>query len=101
MVDLIFAPNGKAEVVDNLLRRAEPLEVFAITVKVMTVTDVLETKLLTLKEHELCYDGLLEIVRACREQIEWDRLRERAAVNAYTKAFFTLVDELELSLGQR
>jgi len=97
MVDLIFAPNGKPDVVDNLLNRAEPLEVFAITVKVMTVTDVLESKLLTLKEHELSYDGLLEIARACREQIEWERLRERTATNPYTKAFFTLVDELDLA----
>jgi putative nucleotidyltransferase-like protein len=96
MVDLIFAPNGRPEVVDDLLRRAELLEVFAITVKVMTVTDVLESKLLTLKEHELSYDGLLEIARACREQIEWERLRERAATNPYTKAFFTLIDELDL-----
>ena len=97
MIDLIFAPNGRPEIVPDLLARAEVIEVFAITVKVMTVTDVLETKLLTLKEHEVDYDDLLEISRACREQIDWGRLRERTATNAYVKAFFTLVDELGLT----
>jgi hypothetical protein len=97
MIDLIFAPNNKPEVVSEMLDRATELEVYAITLPVMTVTDVLQTKLLTLKEHEVDYESVLEIARTCREQIDWDALRERTSESPYAKAFFTLVDELELT----
>ncbi|HZU20554.1 MAG TPA: nucleotidyltransferase family protein [Gaiellaceae bacterium] len=97
MIDLIFAPNNKPEVVPEMLERASEIEVYAITLPVMTVTDVLRTKLLALKEHEVDYDSSLEIARTCREQIEWELLRERTAESPYAKAFFTLVDELELT----
>jgi predicted nucleotidyltransferase len=97
MIDLIFAPNNKPDVVDDIIERAEELEVYAIRMKVMSVTDVLATKLLTLKEHEVSYDSALEVVRACREQIDWDVLRQRVGDNPYAKAFFTLVEELGLT----
>ena len=61
------------------------------------VTDVLVTKLLALKEHEVDYDSVLEVARACREQIDWDVLRERTEDSPYAKAFFTLAEELGLS----
>jgi hypothetical protein len=96
MIDLIFSPNHMPEVVPELLGRAEEIEVYAITLKVMTVTDVLTTKLLTLKEHEVDYADVLEIARNCREQVEWDLLRERTEQSPYAKAFFTLVEELGL-----
>jgi predicted nucleotidyltransferase len=97
MIDLIFAPNNDPDVVGDILERADELEVYAITMKVMSVTDVLATKLLALKEHEVDYDSVLEIARACREQIDWDVLRERTVDWPYAKAFFTLADELGLS----
>jgi predicted nucleotidyltransferase len=97
MIDLIFAPNNDPDVVADILERADELEVYAITMKVMSVTDVLATKLLALKEHEVDYDSVLEIARACREQIDWDVLRERTGEWPYAKAFFTLADELGLS----
>jgi hypothetical protein len=97
MVDLIFSPNRMPEVVPEILERSEPIEVYAITMNVMTVTDVLATKLLTLKEHEVDYADALEIARNCREQIEWDLLRERTGESPYAKAFFTLVEELGLA----
>jgi predicted nucleotidyltransferase len=96
MIDLIFSPNRMPEIVPEILERAEPIEVYAITMKVMTVTDVLATKLLTLKEHEVDYADVLEIARNCREQIEWDLLRERTGDSPYAKAFFTLAEELGL-----
>jgi predicted nucleotidyltransferase len=97
MIDLIFSPNRLPEVVPEILERAEELEVYAIAMEVMTITDVLATKLLTLKEHEVDYEGVLEIARNCREQIEWDLLRERTAQSPYAKAFFTLAEELGLT----
>lgn len=97
LVDLIFRPNNMPDAVPEMLARAEALEVFAITMPVMTVTDVLATKLLTLKDHELQYDDVLEIARTCREQIDWDRLRMQVDASPYAKAFFTLADELGIS----
>jgi Uncharacterised nucleotidyltransferase len=99
LVDLIFRPNNDPDAVPAMLERADELEVFAITVPVMTATDVLATKLLTLKDHELQYDDVLEIARTCREQVEWDRLRIQVDESPYAKAFFTLVDELGISSG--
>jgi Uncharacterised nucleotidyltransferase len=97
MIDVIFAPNNKPEVVAGMLDRADEVEVYAITMPVMTVTDVLATKLLALKEHEVDYDSALEIARTCREQIDWKALSEQTAESPYAKAFFTLVDELEIA----
>ena len=97
MIDLIFAPNSKPERVQAFLDHSDDIEVFAITLPVMSVTDVLATKLLTLKEHELDYDSVVEIARTCREQIDWDALRDQTAESAYARAFFTLVEELGLA----
>lgn len=97
MIDLIFAPNGRPERVPAILERATEIEVYAITLPVMTASDVLESKLRTLKEHEANYDDVLEIARTCREQIEWRTLRRNVDDSPYAKAFFTLADELGLT----
>jgi len=97
MVDLIFAPNNQPEAVDEILARADELEVYAIRMKVMSVTDVLASKLLALKEHEVNYEDVIEIARSVREQIDWDLLRERTQASPYAKAFFTLAEELGLA----
>lgn len=97
LIDLIFAPNERPEEVAGMLERASEIEVYAITLPVMTVTDVLVTKLLTLKEHEVDYDGVLEVARTCREQVDWDDARARTSDSPYALAFFTLVEELGIA----
>jgi predicted nucleotidyltransferase len=97
MIDLIFAPNNEPEAVDEILGRADELEVYAIRMKVLSVTDVLASKLLALKEHEVDYEGVLEIARSVREQVDWQLLRERTDGSPYAKAFFTLAEELGLA----
>jgi len=97
MIDLIFAPNNDAEVVDEMLERADKLEVYAIEMPVLSVTDVLATKLLALKEHEADYESVLAVARACREQIDWDVLRSRVGHQPFALAFFTLAEELGLA----
>jgi hypothetical protein len=96
LIDLIFAPNNTPETVGEILARADELEVFAITMKVMSVTDVLASKLLAMKEHVVDYESALAIARACREQIDWDILRQRTGNHPFAKAFFTLAEELDL-----
>jgi predicted nucleotidyltransferase len=96
LVDLIFDPTG-VTVDDAFIEGAEEAEVHAVRMRVLRPEDVLVTKLLALKEHSLDYDGLLEISRAVREQIDWDEVRRRTAESPYAKAFLTLVDELDVS----
>jgi len=96
LVDLIFSPNGRPEFVEQILERATEMEVYAITLKVMSATDVLATKLLALKEHEVDYESVLSVTRACREQIDWDVLRQETEGHPYSQAFFTLAEELDL-----
>jgi hypothetical protein len=93
MVDLIFEP-ASGPVTDEELERAEEMEVQATRMKVLAPTDVLVTKLLALKEHEVDYDSVLELSRALREQLDWEDVRRRTEHSPYAKAFFTLVEEL-------
>ena len=93
MVDLIFSPTS-GDVTDELLERADDLEVLALRMPVARLEDVLVTKLLALTEQEPEFGGALEIARSLREQIDWDEVRERTASSPFAAAFFTLVEEL-------
>ena len=95
LVDLIFDPSGVT--IDDALSRAPRTEVYAVRMRVLGPEDVLVTKLLALREHEVDYESVLEIARAVREQIDWDEVRSRTEHSPYAKAFMTLVDELEVS----
>jgi hypothetical protein len=96
LVDLIFEPSGMT-VDDGLLTGADELEVHAVRMPVARPEDVLVTKLLALREHELSYDSVLEVARTVREQVDWDEVRRRTEQSPYAKAFFTLVDELGIT----
>ena len=100
MIDLIFSPNGQPpEVVAEIVDRADELEVYAITMRVMSATDVLASKLLALREHYLDYEPSLEVARALREQIDWTMLAERTSGSPYAAAFLTLAQGLGLAPG--
>jgi predicted nucleotidyltransferase len=96
LVDLIFDPSG-VTIDDEFLERAPETEVYAVRMRVLRPEDVLVTKLLAMKEHEVDYESVLEIARAVREQIDWEEVRSRTEHSPYAKAFMTLVDELEVS----
>jgi hypothetical protein len=95
LVDLIFRP-AENPVTDEMLERGDELEVMAIEVKVVAAGDVLVSKLLALREHELDYDTLLEMTRAIREQVDWADVRARTDHSPFARAFFTLAEGLEL-----
>jgi len=95
MVDLIFEPTGVA-VDDALLHRADEREVVALRMKVLAAEDIMVTKLLALREHELDYDAILESARSLREQIDWNEVRARTTESPFARAFFTLAEELEI-----
>ena len=93
LVDLIFEPRG-GPITDEWLERADELDVYAVTMLVASLDDVLVTKLLALNEQNLDYSGVLEMARAVREQIDWDDVRLRAQGSPYATAFLVLVEEL-------
>jgi putative nucleotidyltransferase-like protein len=96
LIDLIFAPRG-LDVTDEVIARGELLHVLGITIPVMSIEDVLATKLLALHEHELDFTGLVRIARAVREQIDWRYLRARTKDSPYAAAFFVLCEELGIA----
>ena len=96
LIDLIFDPEG-GPVDDELIERSNELEVDAVRMRVMTAADILTTKLLAMKEHEVDYESVLEVARSLREQIEWDDLRRSTAHSPYARAFFTLVAGLGIA----
>ena len=98
LVDLIFSP-ASGDVTDELLERADELEVLALRMPVARLEDVLVTKLLALTEQEPEFGGALEIARSLREQIDWEEVRERTAGSPFAAAFFTLVEELGVAPG--
>jgi predicted nucleotidyltransferase len=95
LIDVIFEPQG-GPVHDGVLERAEELEVGAVRMRVMRLEDVMVTKLLALREHELDYESVLEIARPLREQIDWDDVRARTDESPYARAFFFLANELSI-----
>jgi hypothetical protein len=96
LVDLIFAPRG-VPVTDEVLARGNERSLSAIRLRVMALEDVLTSKLLALDEHQLDMAYLLQLVRAVREQVDWDELRRRTGDWPYAAAFLTLVDRLGIS----
>lgn len=99
MIDLIFEPSG-LEVTDEVIERAEVIAVMAVGTPVMALEDMLVTMLSALDEHTLDYSRLVAIARALREQIDWPQLRARTSGSPYSKAFFTLAEELGLAPGR-
>jgi predicted nucleotidyltransferase len=93
IVDLIHDPAG-LEVDDAVMARGDDIEVGGMTFRVMSIDDVMTTKLFAFKEHYLDYEAVLEMARMLREQIDWDELRRRCEGYAYAKPFFTLAEEL-------
>lgn len=95
LVDIIFEPSG-IEITDEVIDKAEEMEILAQSMKVLSLEDLMVTKLSCLREHEVDYEPVLEITRSLRERIDWDEVRERAPGNPYVSAFFTLAEGLEL-----
>jgi predicted nucleotidyltransferase len=95
LVDLIYWPKGMA-VDDEVLARGEELSVLGMEMQVMALEDVLVTKLRALTEHNLRYETPLAIGRALREKIDWEQVRRRTADSPFARAFFVLLEGLEV-----
>jgi hypothetical protein len=92
LVDLIFGPSGVDA--EEVLGRAEIVNVLSMEIPVMALEDVIVTKVMSLTEHSVDYGTLLEMARALREQIEWRSVRSRTAESPFAAAYFVLLDRL-------
>jgi predicted nucleotidyltransferase len=95
LVDLIHTPVG-IPVDDEMLGRAEELEVQAVSMPVMSADDLIVTKVLALSEHNADFESVLEVGRSLREQIDWSAVRERTSGSPFGKAYLVLAEELGL-----
>ena len=94
-MDLIYCPKG-LPMDDGVIARGEELPVLGMEIRVMALEDVMATKLMALTEHSLRYEGLLQIARALREQIDWEAVRGRTAQSPFARAFFVLLEGLDI-----
>ncbi len=99
LVDLIYCPKG-LPMDDEVIARGEELAVLGMEIRVMALEDVMATKLMALTEHSLRYEGLLQIARALREQIDWQAVRARTDSSPFARAFFVLLEGLDILPGQ-
>jgi Uncharacterised nucleotidyltransferase len=99
LVDLIYCPKG-LPMDDDVIARGEDLSVLGMEIRVMALEDVMATKLMALTEHALRYEGLLQIARSLREQIDWGEVRARTEESPFARAFFVLLEGLEIILPE-
>jgi len=95
LVDVLYRLSGE-QVHDELLERAEMLEVLAVRMPVLSATDVLSSKLRVLGEHYCDFGRLLPLTRALREQIDWGRVRDEVSYSPYARAFLHLLEDLRI-----
>src|SRR3954469_4308875 len=74
MVDLIYRP-VESPVTDATLRDSEMLPGDAITMPVISATQLMIHKLLSYTQHHCDFAPGLPVARSLREQIDWDRVR--------------------------
>jgi hypothetical protein len=95
MVDLIFRPVETA-VTDATLRDSDMLPVEAITMPVISATQLMIHKLLSYSQHHCDFATGLPVARSLREQIDWERVRTETAGSPYAEAFLVLLDRLDV-----
>lgn len=92
MVDVLHRGSGAS--VTQMLEDATDVEVISVEMPVLSATDVVVSKLLALDEHYCDMGTVLPVVRALREQVDWDRVRERTKGEPFAETVLFLVERL-------
>jgi Uncharacterised nucleotidyltransferase len=95
MVDLIYRP-VETPVTDETLRETEVLPVEAISMPVLSATQLMIHKLLSYTQHHCDFATGLPVARSLREKIDWDRVRKEATGSPCAEAFLVLLDRLDV-----
>ena len=93
MVDIIFRAGGR-DITDEVLSRARPKTVAAVTMPVLSLEDVIVSKLRSMTERALDFTGMLETARAVREQVDWEWVRDETAGLPFAEAYLVLAEGL-------
>jgi hypothetical protein len=96
MVDILFRMVGEP-ITREMLERSDTMEVLAVRMPVLDATDIISAKMRVLGEHYCDFTRMIAMVRALREQVDWDRVRRETAETPYGRAFLLLVHELGIS----
>jgi hypothetical protein len=95
MVDLIYRPI-ESPVTDETLADTVMRPVEAISMPVLSATQLMIHKLLSYTQHYCDFATGLPLARSLREQIDWDRVRRETAKSPYAEAFLVLLDRLDV-----
>ena len=94
LIDVIFKPIAVSA--KDIFDRSELLDVAALRLHVISLEDLLVTKLSSIDEHRLDFRSSLIIARSLREKIDWADVRQRTQQSPYARAFFALLEELHI-----
>jgi hypothetical protein len=92
VVDLIHRANGFDP--GEGIGRAVDLPVLSVRMAVLAPTDLVTEKLLALDEHYCDLSMVLPTLRALRERVDWERVRERSAGSPFAEATIYLLERL-------
>ncbi len=95
LVDLIHDSSG-GPVDEARLARAETIAVMSLEMPVLDPSDIVIDKLMSLHEHHCDLGTILPVVRALREQVDWQRVREETATSAFAEAALLLCERLAI-----
>jgi hypothetical protein len=93
LVDLIHRPAGRP-VDDELIARADLLDVASVQMPVLAATDIVAMKLRAMTDHYCDFSSVLPVARALREQIDWTSLRAEEVASPFVAAFLVLCERL-------
>jgi hypothetical protein len=93
MVDVVLEVTG-VPVSQELLDRADVVDVLSVHLPVLSATDVLVTKLGALSEQACDYGKVLPVARALREQVDWGRLVAEVGDHPYAASCVDLLRRL-------
>jgi hypothetical protein len=95
MVDLIYRP-VESPVTDETLLDTEQISVEAISMPVISATQLMIHKLLSYSQHYCDFATGFPVARSLREQIDWTRVRRETSNSPYAEAFLILLDRLDV-----
>ncbi|MEZ0074792.1 hypothetical protein [Planotetraspora sp. GP83] len=95
LVDMIFSLADRP-VTEAMIARAEMINTAALSLPVLEATDLVISWILPLSEHTCDYGSMLPMVRAMREQVNWDRVAAVVAPSPYASTFVTLLERLNV-----
>ncbi len=95
LVDLIHHPVGRA-VTGEMLERSSEMSVDSVRMPVLDATDWFEMTLLALEERYCDLARVLPMIRAMREQVDWDQVRRATSASPFAEAALLVATRLSL-----